>query len=795
MPQLKKSYTEITVPFTKMSFTPDVPSSVLGANEYNVGENVETDVRGIRSVSGEEEILGTVPGIPTYISGGFRGDGKFYFIVATEDGYWYMNDGISGWTDITPSAANGYTHTGYGQAINITEAWNGTVAIFNDTVNPPFFLPATGDKLVMYKNNLLPQSMGTVTTGTSTVTVTVATDYGQTVGSAPFGAGDQILITNVNNYWNGIYTVVSSNVDSTTQTTIVYSAVPGAAWPGSGTISAAYTWNYKPNWKSLTAAFMRIYSTPNVGNILVAGNFTANVLTPFVGSTNSGTPTVTTTAANAAMVGKTVSGAGIPADTTCIGYTAGVSITLDKNATATATNITLNTEGLEHYPITVAWSQNFGLNQVPLTWQPTILGVANQLEVPLRGAVIDAFPSNGQLFLSSYWDTVVFTPMNYATTSAPILGVRLFNQGRGMLTSNCWANTDEMVYGIDARDIWVFDGRTFNGIGNQKVKNWFFDQIDQNYVDRIYVETNTAKNQVEIYYPDHNVAKSGESEGVPNKMISYRYDLDVWNPPRDVSKATFACESPVWSDTHYYEELSPTTTTGVGSGATVTIKRKGATYSVYLVVNPGQDYAVGDTLTIAGDQLGGATPANDCVLTVTDIQTGGGLVAADASGTAEFNWVYNKASRGIVYAKGATGKKLIQKDQGYRFVDDQVINSLFRRDNIKLSQDYSTKTLVHRVLPAIVNLKEDNAPINPAVDTSLIGNVYATVEGANSVGQAAQSVISYSIATNTDNPWIQIDQNAHRVNSIEMTNDITTPDTIWMCNAVVFQFTETEDDR
>ena len=731
MPQIKKSYTETVVPLTKMSFTPDVPSSALGPNEYNVGENVETDVRGIRSVSGEQEILGTVPGIPTYITGGFRGDGDFYFIVATQDGYWYMNNGTSGWDDITPAASTGYTHSGYGQAINITDAWNGTVAIFNDTVNPPFFLPADGDKLVMYKSNLPPQSISTVTIGTGTVTLTVATDYGQAVGEHPFGAGDKILISNINNYWNGEYTVVSSVVNSTTETEIVYTATPGAAWPGYGTVSAAYTWNYNPNWKSLTAAFMRIYSTPNVGNILVAGNLTA--------------------------------------------------VDQDDNVLS--------------YPVTVAWSQAFGLNQAPLTWEPTILNVANQVEVPLRGAAIDAFPSGGQLFIQSYWDTVVLTPMNYATTNAPILGIRLFNQGRGMLTSNCWANTDEMVYGIDARDIWVFDGRTFKGIGNQRVKHWFFDQIDQNYVDRIYVETNTEKNQVEIYYPDRDVAKSGESEGVPNKMISYRYDLDIWNPPRAVSKATFACESPVWSQSHLYEDLTPTTTTGIGSGLIVSILRVGSVYSVDQIVNPGSDYEVGDTVTISGDDLGGISPDNDCVLTITEIQTGGGVVTATAAGTAEFQWVFDPASRCIVYAKAATGKKLIQKDIGYRFVDDQIIMSTFRRDNIRLVNDYSTKTLVHRILPMVVNLKEDNAPINPAIDTDLIGNVYGTIEGANSVGQAAQTVVSYSIATNTDSPWIQINQNAHRVNTVELTNDITTPDTVWMCNAIVFQFTEVEDDR
>jgi hypothetical protein len=193
-------------------------------------------------------------------------------------------------------------------------------------------------------------------------------------------------------------------------------------------------------------------------------------------------------------------------------------------------------------------------------------------------------------------------------------------------------------------------------------------------------------------------------------MISYRYDLDVWNAPRYVSKATYVCESPVWS----YD----------------------------------------------GSQ-----------------------------------WVYNKASRGMVYAKGANGFKLIQKDQGFRFVDDQIINSTFRRDNMKLVKDYSSKVLVHRILPEIVNLKDDNVQINPTTNPELVGNVKFKIEGANSVGQTPIFEFSQALSTNTNYPWVQINQNAHRVDSVEFTNDDTTPDTVWMCTALTFQFTEVEDDR
>ena len=442
-----------------------------------------------------------------------------------------------------------------------------------------------------------------------------------------------ILLTggNATSNFNGTYTVVSS-----TTTTITYTGTLPSAWPSGYTTSAAplYAWNYNPNWKSYTATFMRIYSTPNVGSILVAGNLTA---------------------------------------------------------------VDLNDNVLT-YPVTVQWSQAFGLNQAPRTWEPTITNVANQLEVPLRGPAIDAFPCNGQFFLCSYWDTVVFSPINYATTSAPILGVRLFNQGRGMLTSNAWANTDKLVYGFDARDIWVFDGNDFTGLGNQRVKNWFYDRLDQRYVDRMFMEVNTQKNQVEIYYTDKDV----DTDGVPNRMLSYRYDLECWNAPREIDSATFCCESPVW--------------------------------------------------------------------------------------TYDSGWSTSNGTRTIVYARGQADVKLIQKDQGFAWADGSAIDSTFTRDNIKLLPDYSGKLLVHRILPEVVNLDSHGVEINPGT-----GNVTVTIKGANSVGQAPTSEPSVVMAVATDTPWTQINQNAFRVNSLEISNSSNTD--VWMCNATTWQYTQTEDDH
>jgi len=980
MAQTKKAFDEVRIPLTKMTFSPDVPSTALGPNEYNDGLNVETDVRGIRSVSGDEVILPSIPGTPTFISSGYRTpqggvNNDFYFIAATSEGYWWANNGEGEWQDITPGAG---PFTTYNQATNITEAWNGTVPFFNDEANPPMFWPefsgqsfptssytsvagtttitfptftssitgcetiGTGGQFSYTGKQVLKVNMKVTISGTNTGTGTISgysnpttyyvvatngsstftlsttlggsgvtttagtltglsfsytpfavgqeilvqgivpttlrglhtvtnvtnstvsfsystTDsqivsgavsdpypqmimYSNTLpgtisnieynspttqkitlasayATAPYSAGDKIVISDVNNYFNGIYTVVSS-----TTTEIIYTAQPGAAFPNDGgSVAAQYTWNYNPNWKSYYAKFMRLYNTPNVGNILVAGGITVTLL--------DGT--------------------------------------------------------VQELPVYVQWSVQFGLNEAPLTWQPTVTNVANFNNVPLRGQVLDAFPSNGQLFLCSYWDTVVLSPLNYSTTSTPILGVRLVNMGRGLLSSNCWANTDKLVYGVDARDIWVFNGQDFQGLGNQRVKNWFYDQIDPNYVDRIFLQTNTQKNQVEIYYPTKvpvisginitstdgwfsceleygydsgpmrnglSVILSGTesgtgsisgysspstyyvinsyeadgltyfqlsttytgsgvtttlgtvtgvdfkfvSDGVPNMMLSYRYDLDVFNAPREVQAATFATEAPYWNSQEWYFNLTGTTLTGTGSGAHFNVLRTVGGYVASPTPNVrGTGYAVGNTIKVLGTALGGTTPANDATLTVASIDSGGRIATLTTTGEPLDTWTYDPGKRNVVYARGLEDRSLVEQDVGYNFLGPQTIEypirSYFRRDNIKLLQDYSGKLLVHRILPEVINLNDNGVPINPVQTDYLVGSIDIKLEGANSVGQAPLETTAITMSTDTDYPWVQISQNAHRVNTLEIGNSST--ENIWMCNATTWQYTQTEDDR
>jgi len=388
-------YSRIRVPFTSLSFTPDVPSNALGPMEYNSGKNIEADVRSIKKIFGETAIASTITDMPIFMEGGFRSETSWVYIVATRNsssqGKWWMIT-ATGISNITPGVgANPSVYlSGYTEDVNITFSWVGNVFFMNDGLrNPMYFLPTSNEM----------------------------------------------------------------------------------------TITSNAAWNYDVGVTSTTASFVRNYCSPNVGNILIAGN-----LTKVIGGTSY------------------------------------------------------------NYPTTVRWSQAFANTGIPATWEPTLSNVANEQEVPVRGPLIDGFFLGGNFYVCSYWDTVVFSPISYQNTTAPIFGVRLLNQGRGLFNNNCWTNTDANVYGIDARDIWVFNGSEFSSLGNQKVKDYFFNNLSPLYSQRMFMVNNTQKYQIEIYYPDLT------STGWCNKMLSYRYDLQVWNAPKDIQNACMGTEGPRWVD-------------------------------------------------------------------------------------------------------------------------------------------------------------------------------------------------------------------------------------------------------
>ena len=747
----------VKTPFTNMSFTPDVPSSALSATEYNAGSNVETDVRSVKSVLGDQYILSNVPGNVIYTTSNFRSNDVYWFIMATAQGSWWAMDQNGGLANITPTTITGIIQsntaisslsgtsstTSQGTWTNVpvkSTSGSGISATFNVVVDSNSVNYANIGSLVSgttYGNiagNAAPTAQGVYlnvpplsTTGSGTgakfeivVSANTSVYSGNvtiipTQGGSGYRLGDNVTIagstiggtTGVNNLTFTLNTTLANaaivstvtgghnyntgdtvtlsgsslggvsptndltftlgttgNVSVGTFTGYSGNTVITSAWNGSTlfindiinpplyltpdatklavydfpnpTTGETYVWNYDvgtstvngnttPLYSSLTASFLRQYNSPNLGALLISGNLT--------GVYNSNVS----------------------------GVTGGT---------------------YQFLPTTVRWSQNFGLNSGPTTWAPTLTNIANEVEVPVRGPLVDGFSLNGNFYVFSYWDSVVFSPIAYTTTSAPVFGIRPLSQGRGLINENCFALVDTLAYGVDARDIWKFDGGTFTPIGNQRVKNYFYNNLNNAYTNQIFMVHNSEKYQIEIYYPDLT------STGSCNQMLAYRYDLDVWQPPRQVTQATAATEAPRF-----------------------------------------------------------------------------------------FANVINQATRGIVYSSAAGNVPLVQKDYGTSFLGNSAINSIFQRNNISFGQPYSASVQVHRVLPEIYGT----------------GNISISVGGADSVASNPTFKPTVVMPIVTDNPWVQINQNEARVTTVKVFGNSAVDS--WQMTAANWQITVVQDTR
>ena len=87
-------------------------------------------------------------------------------------------------------------------------------------------------------------------------------------------------------------------------------------------------------------------------------------------------------------------------------------------------------------------------------------------------------------------------------------------------------------------------------------------------------------------------------------------------------------------NTETYTGVSGVITAPAGTNAEFTISRTGVNYAVDTVSQAGAGYKAGDTILVTGDNLGGATPANDATILITTVNGTGGVTAASISGTA-----------------------------------------------------------------------------------------------------------------------------------------------------------------
>jgi plastocyanin len=101
--------------------------------------------------------------------------------------------------------------------------------------------------------------------------------------------------------------------------------------------------------------------------------------------------------------------------------------------------------------------------------------------------------------------------------------------------------------------------------------------------------------------------------------------------------------STIIGNRNQYTDLFPGLQSANGSLAEFDISHAADSSGLYVIdaiENDGINYAVGDTIRILGTQLGGATPANDAIIAVTNVGSDNSIASATISGTHFDNDIY-----------------------------------------------------------------------------------------------------------------------------------------------------------
>ena len=105
-----------------------------------------------------------------------------------------------------------------------------------------------------------------------------------------------------------------------------------------------------------------------------------------------------------------------------------------------------------------------------------------------------------------------------------IFNITEVERDRGPMARNSIVNVGPFGFYLGEEGFWSFTGAGSTAIGDQKVDRFFLDDLDQNFIDRVYGAADPVSKMVYWAYPGAN-----NISGRPNKLIIYNWAIDRWS--------------------------------------------------------------------------------------------------------------------------------------------------------------------------------------------------------------------------------------------------------------------------
>jgi hypothetical protein len=216
-----------------------------------------------------------------------------------------------------------------------------------------------------------------------------------------------------------------------------------------------------------------------------------------------------------------------------------------------ACNLTLTQDSIiTNAPNTIRISAQAAPGNIPAVWQPgTTADTADEFELSSTSPILEAGELRGNLYVYSS------DAINVVTLGQSATRVQPYAKGYGILNTRCLSEFDGQHFVVDRNDIYVHGGSGgIKSVANFKVRDFFFNQINQAAIDKVYVERNARNDEIWVHYP------TGSSTTC-NKVAIYQYRLDNWSF-RDAPNTTssFVGPSPENNSFFYGKETIYSTT-------------------------------------------------------------------------------------------------------------------------------------------------------------------------------------------------------------------------------------------
>jgi hypothetical protein len=197
------------------------------------------------------------------------------------------------------------------------------------------------------------------------------------------------------------------------------------------------------------------------------------------------------------------------------------------------------------FPSLVKWSDAAEPGTIPDSWTAAADNEAGDVELSdSPGGLVCAYPLRDSLMI--YKRSAMYQATYVGGNN--IFNFRKVQSTSGALTRRSVCDVNGMHLVVSDGDILLTDGSTRRSIGEARVKDWFFNQLDQDNYPNTFCTYNRAQHEVLIGFPTSGAEFC-------NSALVYNVDLDSFGV-RDLDDLTHApvgyvndtAESNTWAD-------------------------------------------------------------------------------------------------------------------------------------------------------------------------------------------------------------------------------------------------------